>query len=210
MMNNLTIIGVAIIAVGFLEIGILILLNRIKAWTIVAFGFLAIFAGAVTANLNGVTDMLLSLGGGSAFHIQRVERHVDDKAAEVQQIGGQVRALAQQVQTDAAQVKTLRDDIQSLVNRVQNSEKNVTDMRNNVQIAYQSLFDTLVFEFYTRNMFPPPDEIVKQLDRRVTLLGDFAYGSDQARAIVVQNITDQITAALKTPSPTPTPSPQSH
>lgn len=108
-------LGAGLIAISFTEIAILVWLDKIKPWSMVAFGFLAVVSGAVVANLSNVTDIAMSLGSNSTLHMTRVQEDVDTKAAEVQEINNQLKQLAQQVADSEKTVIAVRDDLRMVV-----------------------------------------------------------------------------------------------
>jgi hypothetical protein len=75
-------------------------------------------------------------------------------------------------------------------------------MRDNVTKAYQALFETLVIEWDTRHVqFVPPPGLTAELDRRLTYLGNFAYGSSDARIAAVHNLNQTIARIVSAPTP---------
>jgi hypothetical protein len=91
---------VLLITVGFIEVAILVWRGNAKLSNIIAVGLLSALLGAIVANLTDVTDILVSLGGANALHLQRAVEHVDTQLTEVQKISEQIKELAKQIETD--------------------------------------------------------------------------------------------------------------
>lgn len=109
-MLTLTYWGAFIIVAGLVELGFLIARGKIQAWNVLAFGFLVIMGGVAVGNLTDITDILLTLGGGS-LHLQRIQEHVDSRAQEIEQIQTNVQSLANEIKKSEQTVATMRDQI---------------------------------------------------------------------------------------------------
>jgi hypothetical protein len=177
---TLTCVGAAIIATGFVEIAFLIYRGRIKPWVVVAFGLLAIVAGATTANLTDVTKIVASFGGGYA----------------------EIERAARQVHTDTQEVRALTEQVNNLAKRAEASEKNVARMQNLVERMSRSILELVIFIVNsTQHQMPPKafEEFLEQIND----LASLAYPNlDQKKRAL-----DKIFGLLNQPIPTPAPSP---
>ncbi len=153
-------LGAGIVTFGFIETAILVWRGEAKPWNIVALGFLAVLSGAVVANLTDVKDVLISLSGGNALHLQRTVEEVDTKAD---------------------QIHAMSDHITDLTIRIQKSDANITQVRDELRQTVQALVAHLIF---INNTFPHPsvpqtsfNDLMVELNK----LAVFAYPDPKER-----------------------------
>jgi septal ring factor EnvC (AmiA/AmiB activator) len=228
--------GTIVIIAGVIYSGILLLLDK-NGFAVVGFCLAATVAGIALMNAPRVAKAGFSSKGTTVgFDFQNAVDTVQSKAAEVQQIGDQVQKLATQVGTDAQEVKTLKNQTQAFATEMRDAEKrigqsetNVFDMRSKVQSdvndvralkdqiqtmsdgirqAYRSLFEVLLLSLNTRNLFPPPQFVTDEMNKRLGLLAPFAYKDHaEAQAAVAQIHALAALAQQKVPLAPSTPKP---
>ncbi len=220
-------IGALIVVNGIAIAGFLLREKTVDWKGFLAVAGVAIFAGIVVANLPYVTQLA---GGksGVTVSIQRQVEHVDTKAKEVEATASEVRDLKDQVKLLVQNANSTNDKIADSEKRVaalvQNADKvkgevetintqvaqasrdvkmteaNVIAMRNDVQQALRSIFEANAYAIGTRNLFPPPPEIGKEIDRHLNILATFAYPDPAERSAVIQHLMSVI---KNTQSPPP-------
>jgi len=168
------IIGVIIICVVLSFAMWLSYQRRITAGGFFGVVVVGILAGAVTAGLPRIISVAMKAGTTTSVDIKLQE----------------VKEAAQQVQTDANEVRQMKEQIETLVKRVEQGEQNVLVMQGNVRQAYQSLFESIAYIILTRNIFPPPPAVAKEMDRHVNLLGTFAYPDEKERSAVISKLME--------------------
>jgi len=171
---NVVPVCVAIIVIGLVYIAIMLPAHRLTMTQ--AVGFMGcILAGdlvlaVIVPNTAGITHLILK--AGNYFSV----------TADMQQAATEVKSGVVQVQTDKGEVTKIKTDVQMLAQqvadanaRVAQSEQNVAQMQTNVRDAYRALFDTLVVSLETRNMFPPPQPALNEMNRQLNILANFAF-----------------------------------
>lgn len=153
--------------------------GKIGAQLGISLAVVAVIAAIVVANFPDMAGLVVKSGEKDLYSIQfqKVER------------------AAQQVQTDADEVRQMKEQIKTLVKRVEQGEQNVSAMQNNVRQAYQSLFESLGYVALTRNLFPPPERVMKEMERHINVLGTFAYPDEKERTVTIQKMMNSVQRA---------------
>lgn len=68
-------------------------------------------------------------------------------------------------------------------------------MHDSVQQTWRSLFDSFAYVVLTRNLFPQPENISREIERHVNIIGALAYPDPQERAAAIQKIMENIRSA---------------
>jgi len=220
----------ALILINGIVIAVFLLREKTVDWKgFLAVAGVALFAGIIIANLPYVTQLA---GGksGVTVSIQRQVEHVDTKAKEVEATAAEVRDLKDQVKLllqnanttndkmeasekrvselvqDADKVKIqvdkTNDQVIAASREVKTMETSVAGMRNDVQQAFRSIFAANAYAIGTRNLFPPPANVGKEIDKQLTILATFAYPDPKERAETFERLMSDIRNAQPKP-PTP-------
>jgi len=137
-----------------------------------------------------------------ASEISKVETSIRILAGNISEMTKENQKNSEQVKSLVAEAQNTRDEVQRLqantlssLQQSQQIEKNVAIMQSNVQQTWRSLFESYALAVGTRNMFPPPKEIVDDINKNLNILSRFAYPNPQERRVEVGRILNMIRAA---------------
>ena len=190
-----------------------------------AIWFVAVTTGAIFANFSHISGIGLAPGGGSGFllQIEKKAERVEERAGEVEKLAVEMRNIKGQIDRilesanatndkittsekntsgllkEASQAKeqisTLSTKVQSSAEAATRAQSDVAAMQQNIRQSIRSIFESFAYAIGTRNLFPPPDFVNKEIDRHLNLLAAFAYPEQNERNREIQKVMDNIKKA---------------
>lgn len=221
-------IGV-LIMIGGLAVAVYLLREQSVDWKgFSAIAVASIVAGVVIANLPYISELGVK-GGDVSLQIKRQVERVETRAKEVEQIADEVLNVKEQVkllvqnatnvndkikaseegvaklvkdaESTRTRIEVLAKQAQEAAEAIRKTEANVAQMRDSVRQTWRSLLESYMYAIGTRNLFPPPDYVVKEIDRHLNMLAVFAYPDPQERSSEVARIMALIRRAQGQPGP---------
>jgi hypothetical protein len=186
-------LGAGLIAVGFIEVVVLIWRGDAKPWSIIALGFFAVLSGAVIANLSNVKEIAMSLGSSSSLHLTRVQEDVDAKADVIQQTNEQIKVLAGEV-----------EEARKAVGQTAQSVKlTQAEIRSTCRAMYEAFYLEEYGMPLMVSMIPPPTFMTELRESNNEMLRQ-CFETNEERVSEVNRLNNLIRQGYTTPSATPT------
>lgn len=222
----LELIGV-LIAIAGLMVGVYLLREHSVDWKgFSAIAAASIVACAVIANLPYISELGVR-GGDVSLQINRQVERVETRAKEIEQIADEVRNVKEQVklllqnathvndkikaseegvgklvkdaESTRTQIEALAKQVQQAAEAIKKTETNVAQMRDSVRQTWRSLLESYMYAIGTRNLFPPPEYVAREIDRHLNILAVFAYPDPQERSSETARIMGLIRRAQGQP-----------
>jgi hypothetical protein len=211
-----------VIICGLVFSGYLLAGTERTAATALIFAFISSTGGIAIANLNRMRHWGAEAGKGQ----YSVGMDLQDAVTEIRNNTTEVKSKAIQVQTDTAEVRQIKEMVQSLATkmadddiRIRQGESSVSEMQTALRSSMGSLVEAIYLVEYTKNIFPAPEFISKDLLDQLNVLEAFAHPEPTERAAHVKRVEDLVRQAQppfrppsrrQPPRPTPSPAPSAN
>jgi hypothetical protein len=120
--------------------------------------------------------------------IQKSEASVASLAKNVEATKTEIQNIYRQVQQEAAATRKVAND--------------VVQFRDDFRKTWRSLLESYYYVIMTRNLFPPPQRILIEIDRHLNVLAAYAYPDAAERERAIARMQTMIQGATN-PAPTP-------